>query len=69
MNDVLGYEGRHAVVTGAASGMGAETARILSDLGAQVTAVDVVEPTLDVAAFHRTDLRDEAAIAATAAQG
>ena len=66
MDDVLGYEGRHAVVTGAASGMGAETARILGDLGAEVTAVDLAEPAFDVAAFHQTDLRDEAAIAATA---
>ena len=32
---------RAVVVTGAASGMGAATAQILVDLGAQVTAIDI----------------------------
>jgi len=34
MDDVLGYSGRRCIVTGAASGMGEATARILVDLGA-----------------------------------
>ena len=34
MEDVLGYKGKYAVVTGAASGMGAATASALIDLGA-----------------------------------
>lgn len=37
MKDVLRYEGKSVVVTGAASGMGEATARILVELGAQVT--------------------------------
>ncbi|ORB10554.1 hypothetical protein BST36_30850, partial [Mycolicibacterium moriokaense] len=38
MDDVLGYEGKSVVVTGAASGMGQAAAQILVDLGATVTA-------------------------------
>ena len=38
---MLGYEGKHAVVTGAASGMGAATAALLVEVGANVTAIDV----------------------------
>lgn len=41
MDDVLAYGGKHAVVTGAASGMGAATAALLVELGARVTAMDV----------------------------
>ena len=41
MDDVLGYEGKHAVVTGAASGMGEQVARICHELGANVTALDL----------------------------
>ena len=43
MDDVLGYEGKHVVVTGAASGMGEQVARILHELGANVTALDLGE--------------------------
>jgi NAD(P)-dependent dehydrogenase (short-subunit alcohol dehydrogenase family) len=67
MEDVLGYAGRHAVVTGAASGMGAATARILTELGAQVTAVDVKQPAVPVAQVLLADLRDRSAIEAVAA--
>ena len=33
MEDVLGYEGKHALVSGAASGMGAATTVLLVELG------------------------------------
>ena len=36
------YEGRVAVVTGAASGIGAETARLLVDEGGSVVVADVL---------------------------
>jgi len=62
---VLGYGGKKALVTGAASGMGEAVAQLLIDLGAQVHAVDINEPSVDGATFHRTDLRDRAAIEAT----
>lgn len=41
MRDILGYQGKCVVVTGAASGMGAAAARALVDLGAEVHALDV----------------------------
>src|SRR5947208_1436454 len=66
MNDVLGYEGASVVVTGAASGMGAATAQILVDLGAQVTALDLKPTTVPVARSLDVDLRDPALIEASA---
>lgn len=62
MNNVLQYEGARVVVTGAASGMGAATAAILTELGAEVHAVDIQEATGPVAAFHHCDLSDPASI-------
>jgi NAD(P)-dependent dehydrogenase (short-subunit alcohol dehydrogenase family) len=64
MDDVLGYAGRHVVVTGAASGMGEATARILGELGARVTALDVKESTVEAAARIQVDLRDPVSIGA-----
>ncbi len=62
MDDVLGYEGRNVVVTGAASGMGAAAARILVDLGAEVTAIDVKPIPVPVRSTLQVDLRDREAI-------
>lgn len=45
MNDLLNYEGKICVVTGAASGMGKETTEMLVDLGAEVYALDIAEVT------------------------
>jgi len=67
MEDVLGYTGRHVVVTGAASGMGAATARLLVDLGARVTAVDIKQTEVPVDRVIELDLRDRDAIEAAAA--
>lgn len=41
MEGVLGYRDASVVVTGAASGIGAATARVLVGLGACVTAPDI----------------------------
>jgi NAD(P)-dependent dehydrogenase (short-subunit alcohol dehydrogenase family) len=41
MRDILGYQGKCVVVTGAHSGMGAAAARTLVELGAEVHALDV----------------------------
>jgi NAD(P)-dependent dehydrogenase (short-subunit alcohol dehydrogenase family) len=68
MEDVLGYAGRHAVVTGAASGMGAATVQLLLDLGAQVTAIDVNPVSAPVQQAIQADLRDPAAIEKAAAR-
>jgi NAD(P)-dependent dehydrogenase (short-subunit alcohol dehydrogenase family) len=66
MDDVLGYSGRRCIVTGAASGMGEATARILVDLGAEVHAVDIRKPQVSgLASYSETDLADPAAIART----
>jgi NAD(P)-dependent dehydrogenase (short-subunit alcohol dehydrogenase family) len=62
MEDVLGYRDASVVVTGAASGMGAATAQVLVDLGAQVTAIDIKPTDLAVSRFLEVDLRDRVAI-------
>lgn len=67
MQDPLQYEGTHAVVTGCASGMGAATAAILTDLGATVTGLDVQDRADGVARFHQVDLKDRASIDAAVA--
>jgi NAD(P)-dependent dehydrogenase (short-subunit alcohol dehydrogenase family) len=68
VEDVLGYDGRRVIVTGAASGMGEATARILVELGAEVIAVDIKPTAIDVAEFLEVDLRDQAAIEAAPAK-
>ncbi len=69
MNDVLQYEGRRVIVTGAASGMGAATTEILVELGAEVHAIDIKKPeTKGLASFTPTDMRDPAQIASTVAK-
>ena len=64
----LGYPGRRVLVTGAASGMGEATARILGELGAEVHAVDIQNPTVPHEAYYETDLRDPSAIDDTVAE-
>jgi NAD(P)-dependent dehydrogenase (short-subunit alcohol dehydrogenase family) len=67
MSDVLGYKGKRVVVSGCFSGMGAATARMLIDLGAEVHGLDFKDSDLPLASFHRVDLRDPASIEAGAA--
>jgi NAD(P)-dependent dehydrogenase (short-subunit alcohol dehydrogenase family) len=64
----LGYPGKRVLVTGAASGMGEATARILGELGAEVHAVDIQKPKVAHEAFYETDLRDPSAIEQTIAE-
>jgi NAD(P)-dependent dehydrogenase (short-subunit alcohol dehydrogenase family) len=61
MADVLQYEGKRVVVTGCASGMGAATAAILHDLGAEVVGLDVRE-TNNADTFVPVDLRSRSSI-------
>lgn len=65
--DGLGYCGKTVVVTGAASGMGQATARILGELGAVVHAVDLQKPTIPHEKFHETDLTRPEQVTKTAA--
>ncbi len=62
MDDVLGYDGKHAVVTGAASGMGAATASLLVELGARVTAMDLAPIEIEGVQSIAVDLLDRASI-------
>ncbi len=63
MVDVLQYEGKRVIITGAASGMGAATAQILVDLGAEVHTIDIKKPDLaGLASFTECDLREPAQI-------
>lgn len=56
MRDILGFDGKRVVVTGAASGMGEAAARLLVDLGAEVYALDVKEISAPVKQGIETDL-------------
>ena len=44
--DAFGYNGKRALVVGGATGMGAATAQLAQDAGAEVVIMDVAEPTL-----------------------
>ena len=66
MDDVLGYGGKRAVVTGAASGMGAATVELLTELGAEVIGLDRAPIEGPVARSVAVDLLDPASIAAAA---
>lgn len=61
------YDGRRAVVTGCASGIGEHVARQLTDLGAEVVGLDVRRPALQLKEFHEVDLADPASIDQAAA--
>lgn len=69
LGELVRYDGRHVVVTGCASGIGAQAARLLHDLGARVTGLDVRAPE-DVSAltdFISVDLADQDSVRAAAA--
>jgi NAD(P)-dependent dehydrogenase (short-subunit alcohol dehydrogenase family) len=69
MRDVLGYEGKRVIVTGAASGTGAATAAILVDLGVEVHAIDIKKPDVTgLASYTECDLRDPTQIDAAVAR-
>jgi NAD(P)-dependent dehydrogenase (short-subunit alcohol dehydrogenase family) len=61
MDGTLGYEGKRVIVTGAASGIGEATARLVHELGAEVHALDV-NPMKVPIRFVETDLRDAGSI-------
>lgn len=56
------YQGRRAVVTGCASGIGAALVTQLRELGAHVVGLDRVESAGSVDEFHPIDLADPASI-------
>ncbi|OBF27546.1 3-alpha-hydroxysteroid dehydrogenase [Mycobacterium sp. ACS1612] len=62
IDELWRYDGKRAVVTGCASGIGAHVARQLTELGAEVVGLDVKRPALQLKEFHEVDLGDAAAI-------
>jgi NAD(P)-dependent dehydrogenase (short-subunit alcohol dehydrogenase family) len=62
IDDLWRYDGRRAVVTGCASGIGEQVARQLTELGAEVVGLDVRRPTLQLKEFHEVDLADPGSI-------
>jgi NAD(P)-dependent dehydrogenase (short-subunit alcohol dehydrogenase family) len=67
MSDLLGYQGKNVVITGAASGMGEAAAQLLVDLGAQVHALDIAPVAVPVATAIEVDMKDHSAIDAAVA--
>ncbi|CAN5414034.1 coniferyl-alcohol dehydrogenase [soil metagenome] len=62
------YDGKRAVVTGCASGIGAHVAQQLSALGAKVVGLDIRRPALELEEFHEVDLSDAASVEHAAAE-
>ena len=62
--DAYGYHGKRVLVVGGASGIGAATAQLLAELGAEVVVADYAEVPFDCAKTIALDLRDDASIAA-----
>lgn len=62
MSDVLGYQDKNVVITGAASGMGQSAAKLLVDLGARVHALDIAEVSVPVTKAIKVDMKDVATI-------
>lgn len=62
MKNLFSYDGKRVLVTGASSGMGEATAKLVHNLGAEVVAIDVQPPGYDFAQYLEVDLRDSKAI-------
>jgi NAD(P)-dependent dehydrogenase (short-subunit alcohol dehydrogenase family) len=62
IDELWRYDGRRAVVTGCASGIGAQVVSQLAELGADVVGLDKHPPSTDIAEFHTLDLTDPASI-------
>ncbi|MUL83321.1 MULTISPECIES: coniferyl-alcohol dehydrogenase [unclassified Mycolicibacterium] len=58
LNELVRYDGKHVVVTGCGSGIGAEVTRALGELGARVTGLDIRPPDHLPDAFIDLDLAD-----------
>lgn len=62
IDELWRYDGRRAVVTGCASGIGEHVVRQLAELGADVVGLDKRRPSLPLSEFHEVDLSDEGSI-------
>jgi NAD(P)-dependent dehydrogenase (short-subunit alcohol dehydrogenase family) len=62
IDELWRYDGRRAVVTGCASGIGEHVVRQLTKLGADVVGLDKRPPAFEINGFHEVDLADPASI-------
>lgn len=62
IDELWRYDGRRAVVTGCASGIGEHVVRQLTELGAEVIGLDKRRPGFALNEFHEVDLADQASI-------
>jgi NAD(P)-dependent dehydrogenase (short-subunit alcohol dehydrogenase family) len=62
IDELWRYDGRRAVVTGCASGIGEHVARQLTELGADVVGLDKRRPTFEMNDFREVDLADPGSI-------
>jgi NAD(P)-dependent dehydrogenase (short-subunit alcohol dehydrogenase family) len=58
LSELVRYDGKHVVVTGCGSGIGAEVTRQLGELGARVTGLDIRPPDRLPDDFIQLDLAD-----------
>ncbi len=62
IDELWRYDGRRAVVTGCASGIGEHVVRQLAELGAEVIGLDKRRPAFPLNEFHEVDLADQGSI-------
>ena len=62
IHELWRYDGRRAVVTGCASGIGEHVVRQLTELGADVVGLDKRRPAFEINDFHEVDLADPESI-------
>ncbi len=67
IDELWRYDGRRAVVTGCASGIGEHVVRQLTELGAEVVGLDRSRPSVPVNDFREIDLAEPESIDAAAA--
>lgn len=60
--EAFNYKGKRALVVGGATGMGAATAELAQDAGAEVVIMDIAEPSLAGAKFIHVNLADKSSI-------
>jgi len=60
--NLVDYNGKTALVVGAATGMGGATGQLLGKLGARVIAIDIADVSYPVSEAIKLDLRDRPAI-------
>jgi NAD(P)-dependent dehydrogenase (short-subunit alcohol dehydrogenase family) len=62
IDELWRYDGRRAVVSGCASGIGEHVVRQLAELGADVVGLDKRRPAFEIKHFHEVDLADRGSI-------